>query len=250
VGLREETMRLGELIKTLQGLESRYSADQEIYFAGDEEGNTIMDEANIEMTEMMYEDETALVLYPSGTDKANESKGDLLKDLHKAEHKPQQEQKKVDELKLPEIDKLEYSEIWKLGNRMSGGYGFWGSSQLLDANNPKEMVKAWVDALRELGYSDLDIILYGDWKDGRHIADNITSSTTYEQFKQIVRDQADKDVEKVAGVNKEDYRDNPKVKDVLRYMGKEEYDLPPREGEAGYGEEEPQEEEQGEYGEE
>ena len=158
----------------------------------------------------------------------------MLKELQDTEIKPKEE--KVDEIKLPKLEKLEYSEIWKLGNKMSGGHGFWGSYQLLDADNPKEMVRAWADALRELGYSELDIIFYGDWRDGRHIADNIVKGMTYDQFKKIVLDQANKDVEFVAAENEEGYKDNPKVKDVKRYMGIEEYEESPAKG-AGYPEE-------------
>ena len=91
--------------------------------------------------------------------------------------------------------------IWWIGNRISGGFGFWGSSELHRHRNPKTMVKAWVDALREKGYSDELIIEYGDWSDGRHIADNMTSNMKYDEFKEIVLTNArnPEDVEKQKG---------------------------------------------------
>jgi hypothetical protein len=115
------------------------------------------------------------------------------------------------------LDKLGYSEIWGWGNKISGGHGFWGSYQLLDADNPKDMVRAWVDALRELGYSDVDVILYGDWNDGRHIADSIVKGTKYDQFKAYVMKNAQKDVEMVREENRKNNR--RKVHDIEGYMG-------------------------------
>lgn len=80
-----------------------------------------------------------------------------------------------------------FEEIWAAARRVSGGFGFWGSSSLYRNRNPRSMVRAWVDGLREKGYSDADIVLYGDWTDGRHIADQIEPGTTYEQFKAEVK---------------------------------------------------------------
>jgi hypothetical protein len=113
-------------------------------------------------------------------------------------------------------DKLEYSEIWHWGNKISGGWGLWGASELLNADNPKDMVRAWVDALRELGYSDVDIILYGDWKIARHIADTIVPGITYDKFKAQVLKDADKDIEMVREENRSHYRE--KMKEIKDYM--------------------------------
>jgi len=52
------------------------------------------------------------------------------------------------------------------------------------------MVKAWIDGLRELGYSDKQIVCYGDWSAGRHIGGNITPAMTYEKFKSMVKGSA------------------------------------------------------------
>ena len=101
---------------------------------------------------------------------------------------------------------LSYDTIWYLGNRISGGAGFWGSFDMMKNKNPKEMIKAWVDGLRELGYSDTDIVLYGDWTDGRHIADYIESDTTYDEFKKIVKENA-RDPKEVHTENVEGYAD-------------------------------------------
>lgn len=112
--------------------------------------------------------------------------------------------------------KMDYSEIWRWGNKISGGWGFWGSYELLNHSNPKEMVKAWVDALRDAGYEDIDIIFYGDWRDGRHIADNITPDMSYATFKAIVGKYA-ADPKTVAKENAKAYAE--KIADIKRFLG-------------------------------
>jgi hypothetical protein len=51
-----------------------------------------------------------------------------------------------------------------------------------------DALRAWVDGLQELGYPDNDIVFYGDWSDGRHIADNMKG--TYAQMKAHVKENA------------------------------------------------------------
>lgn len=86
--------------------------------------------------------------------------------------------------------KLSYRDIFKLAKKVSGGYGFWGHHNLLDHLDRDDLIRAWVDALRSKGYEDIDIILYGDWRDGRHIADYIGEDTDYAEFKDIVKKNA------------------------------------------------------------
>lgn len=80
-----------------------------------------------------------------------------------------------------------YGGLWKAGNRAGGGMGFWGSSALYAQPNPKEYVKAFIDGALDGGLSPTDAVLYGDWTDGRHLADQIRSSTT-EHFRARVRE--------------------------------------------------------------
>lgn len=92
----------------------------------------------------------------------------------------------------PEKNHWGYEVIWKTGIRISGGMGFWGSSELLGAENPATLVRAWVDGLTSLGYSQPDIAMYGDWTDGRHIADQAQGLTEsedegYAEFLAIVK---------------------------------------------------------------
>ena len=52
-----------------------------------------------------------------------------------------------------------YEQIFNAGRAISGGHGFWGHSGLLNRfAGPKEMVKEWVDGLREHGLDDIDIV--------------------------------------------------------------------------------------------
>lgn len=98
-----------------------------------------------------------------------------------------------------------YEAIFNAGRAITGGFGFWGHSSLRDRfAGPKEMVKAWVDGLREHGLDDIDIVFYGDWSDGRHIADNIGPDTTYAQFKRAVKKEARSPVAIFKG-NRENY---------------------------------------------
>lgn len=100
----------------------------------------------------------------------------------------------------------EIGNIWQAGNRISNGYGFWGSTELYQNKNPKMMVAAWVNALKAKGYDIEDIILYGDWTDGRHIADEIQPNTTYQEFYKIVSKSA-RHVEEVREGNSGYYKD-------------------------------------------
>ncbi|HEY1199147.1 MAG TPA: hypothetical protein VGG32_10580 [Thermoplasmata archaeon] len=119
---------------------------------------------------------------------------------------------------VPRWSSASYGDLWNLGNRISGGFGFWRSSELFNHPHPEVMVKAWFDALREKGYSPEDAVLYGDWSDGRHIADNLTPTTTYAEFKAMVKRNA-RSVEEVHKENAS-YRENPEVKrEIEIYLG-------------------------------
>ena len=73
-----------------------------------------------------------------------------------------------------------YGSLWKAGQGISGGFGFWGSSSLYSLSNPKPYVKAFIDGGLDAGLSPMDAVLYGDWTDGRHIADELHSRTPAE----------------------------------------------------------------------
>lgn len=88
----------------------------------------------------------------------------------------------------PKIDR-EYADfLWGLGKRISGGFGFWKSYELERHRNPILMVQAWLDALADAGFSTEDAVLYGDWPDGRHMADRIERDTPYHEFYMTVRE--------------------------------------------------------------
>ena len=66
----------------------------------------------------------------------------------------------------------DWRDIWRAGNAISGGFGLWGH-EITRGPDASAAVKVWVDELRKKGYSDEDIVLYGDSTDGRHIADGM-----------------------------------------------------------------------------
>jgi len=85
-------------------------------------------------------------------------------------------------------NKLSTKEFLRAGRYISGGFGFWGHSAL--ATNP-ELADAWIEALRQKGYSDLAIVLFGDFRDARHIGDMLEDENmTKEQAIQIIKKQA------------------------------------------------------------
>jgi len=98
--------------------------------------------------------------------------------------------------------RISYRKIWEIGQEISNGSGFWGN--LNRFYNVKKIVKAWVDGLREKGLSDIDIILYGDWKDGRHISDNFTNETGYIEAKNFIKS-IDRDIEFIKKENMKEY---------------------------------------------
>ncbi|MCK4526022.1 hypothetical protein KAW18_01520 [candidate division WOR-3 bacterium] len=69
--------------------------------------------------------------------------------------------------------RLSEKEIISLGKAISGGVGFWGH-EVRKGKRKKMAEGAWIKALREKGLTDVDIALYGDWSDGRHIGDGLT----------------------------------------------------------------------------
>lgn len=85
---------------------------------------------------------------------------------------------KAKNILLEEIKKVSKSSqikkmltvIPEFSDKISGGWGFWGHG-----NRNKINEKAWIIALHILGYDPVDILFYGDWRDGRHIADNLDS---------------------------------------------------------------------------
>jgi hypothetical protein len=94
-----------------------------------------------------------------------------------------------------------YEKIWRAGQEISGGFGFWGHYALKSSWYMQELVRAWVDALTELGYTDYDIVFYGDWTDGRHIADQIEPNTRYAAFKKEVAKNANRSLAAVKAEN-------------------------------------------------
>jgi len=78
-----------------------------------------------------------------------------------------------------------YANIWNAGKAISGGFGLWGH-WVMQSPNATIALHVWVDALREKGYPDRDIVLYGDWTDGRHLADGLDHMKSYDEMKQHI----------------------------------------------------------------
>lgn len=66
-------------------------------------------------------------------------------------------------------------QIQDLGRKLSGGFGLWGHS-IMSGKYALPALKAWVAGLRKKGYDDLTIAIYGDFTDGRHIADGMENA--------------------------------------------------------------------------
>jgi hypothetical protein len=87
--------------------------------------------------------------------------------------------------KLTEQDR----KIWEAGRSISNGFGLWGSLSLSPTEGPggekkqSVLVKAWIDGLRERGYSDADIVFLGDWKLGRWYYDSTAGSGVFDYAK-------------------------------------------------------------------
>ena len=98
------------------------------------------------------------------------------------------------------------SKVVSLGKKISGGWGYWGHEvRKENALRRKAVDKAFINTLREIGYDDIDIIFYGDWKDGRHIGDALMGADTYTQMKGAIKHNAEKSPSMVKKVNKESY---------------------------------------------
>lgn len=78
-------------------------------------------------------------------------------------------------------------EIWAAAIKISSGYGFWGSVELYESHKPKVLVTLFIEELRKKGYQDFEIVLFGDSKSGRHIANQIMGIDTIDQFVKIVK---------------------------------------------------------------
>lgn len=81
---------------------------------------------------------------------------------------------------------MKNERIIELGEKFSGGFGYW-SHEIREGDEREQSDRAFITALREKGYEDIDIVFYGDWRDARHIADGMMGKT-YRQMKKLVKD--------------------------------------------------------------
>ena len=65
-----------------------------------------------------------------------------------------------------------WQQIWRAGSKVSGGFGLW-SHEIMFTDDAPTVARVWTETLMDLGYSPVDIVLYGDWRDGRHMADEM-----------------------------------------------------------------------------
>lgn len=116
--------------------------------------------------------------------------------------------------------KLNKSEIVSLGKAISGGFGFWEHS--VRRGKKKEKVdRAWIKALRGRGLSDVDIALFGDWSDGRHIGDGLTwdeLDTEKKMVDYIKKNSEFRTVTEIRSINRDGYgRSEKLLKWVKKY---------------------------------
>tara|TARA_R110002051_G_scaffold296274_2_gene362329 strand:- start:703 stop:1104 length:402 start_codon:yes stop_codon:yes gene_type:complete len=65
-----------------------------------------------------------------------------------------------------------WQQIWRAGSKVSSGFGLW-SHEIMFTEDAPTVARVWTETLTALGYSPVDIVLYGDWRDGRHMADEM-----------------------------------------------------------------------------
>ena len=109
--------------------------------------------------------------------------------------------------------RLSEKEIVSLGKAISGGFGFWGH-EVRRGKRKKMAEGAWIKALRERGLSDVDIALYGDWTDGRHIGDGLTwdEYNTKKKMIDYVKDQTKyRTITAIKHKNNDGYDDSRKL---------------------------------------
>ena len=90
------------------------------------------------------------------------------------------------------VKNMEYQDIKKRGYKISNGWGFWESLRNNQYGCSKsDIVRGFVDGLREMGLSDPDIVLFGDWGNGHYMMDIFSNyrkdEQNYELMKRIAR---------------------------------------------------------------
>lgn len=95
-----------------------------------------------------------------------------------------------------------WQQIWRAGSKVSGGFGLW-SHEIMFTEDAPTVARVWTETLTALGYSPVDIVLYGDWRDGRHMADEMWDMHRgAETMQEYIVDRA-ASVEKVRNLNAE-----------------------------------------------
>lgn len=65
-----------------------------------------------------------------------------------------------------------WQQVWRAGNKISSGFGLW-SHEIMFTEDAPTVARVWTETLTALGYNPVDVVLYGDWRDGRHMADEM-----------------------------------------------------------------------------
>lgn len=102
------------------------------------------------------------------------------------------------------------SVIPEFSSKITGGWGFWGHG-----NRNKTNERVWIIALSILKYDPVDILFYGDWRDGRHIADNLDCYKTLDEKIIHVFENARPDPLEVKKENSEYYPNYWKIAEEL-----------------------------------
>lgn len=112
-----------------------------------------------------------------------------------------------------------WQQVWRAGSKVSGGFGLW-SHEIMFTDDAPTVARVWTETLTDLGYSPVDIVLYGDWRDGRHMADEMWDMHRgAETMQEYIADRA-ASAEKVRNLNAEQVSpeavDNVKI--ILGYF--------------------------------
>jgi len=66
------------------------------------------------------------------------------------------------------------------------GFGFWGTIENIDPYDFHKYVEHFVKTMKNRGYNDLEILMWGNTKFGRHLVDELSSKPTIEHFDKLI----------------------------------------------------------------
>lgn len=100
----------------------------------------------------------------------------------------------------------EAERIYKKAKELDSPFGFWGSPNLRDNENKKELIERFVTFLKKKGYHPRSIVLFGTWNTGRFIADRIHDNMTPDEFEEVLEEFDLPSEEEVLSRSNEDHK--------------------------------------------